>query len=96
MLRKAHTCVRTLARTHGEGGGGERGWLSGYNFPLFLVYPVDMPDISLAVPSHQMTSCVMHESCIAWLLYEYVLRRFLPHSEEIVFKNLELSLPDFV
>ena len=43
MLRKAHTCVRTLARTHGEGGGGERGWLSGYNFPLFLVYPVDMP-----------------------------------------------------
>ena len=29
----------------GKGGGGEvLTWASGYNFPLFLVYPVDMPD----------------------------------------------------
>ena len=33
----------------GGGGGGEvLMWASGYNFPLFLVYPVDMPvDITL-------------------------------------------------
>ena len=27
----------------GVGGGGVLMWSSGYNFPLFLVYPVDMP-----------------------------------------------------
>ena len=33
------------ARGWGEGGGGEvLTWASGYNFPLFLVYPVDMPE----------------------------------------------------
>ena len=43
------------ARGAGEGGervggkglggvlGGVLAWASGYNFPLFLVYPVDMP-----------------------------------------------------
>ena len=36
------------ARARGWGGGGGGGgevltWASGYNFPLFLVYPVDMP-----------------------------------------------------
>ena len=33
------------ARARGCGGGGGEvlTWASGYNFPLFLVYPVDMP-----------------------------------------------------
>ena len=32
------------ARHVGVGGGwGVLTWASGYNFPLFLVYPVDMP-----------------------------------------------------
>ena len=29
----------------GRRGGGGVTWASGYNFPLFLVYPVDMPGI---------------------------------------------------
>ena len=28
-------------------GGGGGGWSAGYNFALFLVYPVDMPDNSI-------------------------------------------------
>ena len=39
--------ARFKERAHvgGEGGGGGGvTWASGYNFPLFLVYPVDMPD----------------------------------------------------
>ena len=41
----------------GGGGGGEGGvltWTSGYNFPLFLVHPVDMPDFTcqrMSLPS---------------------------------------------
>ena len=49
-LRKAYICALTRERGEGagrgggEGGGEGGGWLSGYNFPLFLVYPVDMPE----------------------------------------------------
>ena len=41
-LRNAR--ARGWGRGGGGGGGGEiLTWASGYNFPLFLVYPVDMP-----------------------------------------------------
>ena len=37
----------------GRGGGGGGGRIltraSGYNFPLFLVYPVDMPGVCVCV-----------------------------------------------
>ena len=40
------------ARARGWGGRGEEvlTWASGYNFPLFLVYPVDMPGLSVTAP----------------------------------------------
>ena len=48
-LRKAHTCACVGAHARGRGGGGAGwwggGWLSDYNFPLFLVYLVDMPEL---------------------------------------------------
>ena len=47
-------CVETRTLRKAEGGrGGGGGCLtlaSGYNFPLFLVYPVDMPDYKFYVP----------------------------------------------
>ena len=38
-------CALTKARAPegGDGLGGRGAGASGYNFPLFLVYPVDMP-----------------------------------------------------
>ena len=49
---------RTRARSGrgwGEkgGGGGVLTWTSGYNFPLFLVYPVDMPAVT-SVPNRNV------------------------------------------
>ena len=37
--------TRTEMGRVGGGGKGFLTWASGYNFPLFLVYPVDMPDL---------------------------------------------------
>ena len=45
MCGDAHFNERARAGEGVEGGGGRILMrASGYNFPLFLVYPVDMPD----------------------------------------------------
>ena len=37
--------LRNTRARDGEGRGEVLTWASGYNFPLFLVCPVDMPDV---------------------------------------------------
>ena len=46
--------ARFMERGGGEGGGGKHPLTqaSGCNFPLFLVYPVDMPEKYLGRPKH--------------------------------------------
>ena len=46
----------------GGGGGGVLTRASGYNFPLFLVYPVDMPD---KCETYKCSHC-LHKHWIVW------------------------------
>ena len=59
--------MRALRKARGEGGGEGRSlgvltWALGSNFPLFLVYPLDMPEYCAHV-----CVCVIHWHCSAQL-----------------------------
>ena len=50
-----------------ERGGGVLTQASGYNFPLFLVYPVDMPGVCVCVC---VSVCLY--VCVYWHIYCYL------------------------